>query len=113
MNAPKKNCKILKKFFSICILTILFVLVGCQDSEVVSKEPIDKKYTESYIGVETDYKYQYDWLNGKFRYLPYTHSVEYPEKYEIEYKITYADNEVKKVWEEVSKEDYEEFQKSD
>lgn len=108
MSVQRMSCRILKKFFSISVIVILVVMLsGCKQKEIVEKIPIDKLYTEAHSEMETEYEYKYDILNGKFMYVPNLHTVKYPDKYEVQYKVTYNDGSEKIVWEEVVKQDFD------
>ena len=72
------------------------------------EEPVDARFTPAYVGIETTYDYVYDIGSEGYRKMPNTHSVYYPDKYEILYhryfnSDKHPDDEV---WREVTKNEY-------
>lgn len=92
------------------ILISLFLIVGCSCGfDEVERTPVDCRYTAAYSGVKTNYAHEYDWWRGDFVLVPKVETVNYPEKYEIQYVVTYEDGTTNKVWQTVSKEEYMTF----
>ena len=91
-----------------CILAL--ILCSCALEKVkVEEHVIDARYTESYIGVETTYNYEFDLFSSTdtLHKMPDMHSVVYPAKYEVQYRITYDDGSTKAEWREVERDIYE------
>ena len=101
MNHRIKLCAI----FLICSL-LMIPLSGCQQKNEVSRVPIDKSYTAPYDGVETEFVYKYNFLEGEFVLLPETKTVHHDAVYKILYRVTYSDGNQAEVWETVTEEKY-------
>lgn len=104
----------MKKIISILLIVVLIVcsmivLSGCLQE--VSREVIDHRFTPAHDEVETRYVTKYDFWGNGLRLMPDVHSVHYPDKYELRYRITRDDGSTVTVWEEVSSEKYEEATK--
>ncbi len=96
------------KHFVVLFLIILITLslTGCSDPAIVSKKPIDVRFTPQHQETITEYKYQYDWLNGEFILVPFVHTEFILDKYEVLYRITYSDEKSNDIWETVAKTEY-------
>ena len=84
-------------------MVMLFAMCGC--ANVVEEHPIDARYTESYIGIDTTYEMK--WNGETWSQMPNTHTKVFPEKYEIQYRINYDDGSTKTEWREVARDEYE------
>lgn len=82
---------------------MIFAMCGC--AKVVEEYPIDARYTESYKGIDTTYEMK--WNGDAWAEMPNTHSVVFPEKYEIQYRINYDNGSTKTEWREVARDEYE------
>lgn len=91
------------KKFTILLTIMLLAMCGC--ANVVEEYPIDARYTESYIGIDTTYEMK--WNGNTWSEMPNTHTKAFPEKYEIEYRINYDDGSTKTEWREVARDEYE------
>ena len=89
----------------ILLVIMLFVMCGCTKVKVVEEHPIDARYTESYKGIDTTYEMKWD--GDTWAEMPNTHSVVFPEKYEIQYRINYDNGSTKTEWREVARDEYE------
>lgn len=101
--------KTIKTLVSIS-LGILFLIsfAACQtQKKEVGRSAIDKRYTPSYQGVETEYEYKFDFYNADFVLVPVVKTVFYAEKYEVLYKISYDNGETSTKWETTDKSTYE------
>lgn len=87
------------------IICIAVILCGCE-KDIVSKEAINTRFTAAHSEVVTDYQHKYSWWQGDFVLVPNVHTVTYPDKYEVEYIVTYADGTTSTVWEEVTEAEY-------
>lgn len=90
------------------ILSVVALASGCAVTET-SREAIDCRYTKAYTSIETEMEYHFDVLHFTMAYVPITKSVDHAAKYEILYRITYADGHQTKVWEEVDEQTYKQF----
>lgn len=89
----------------IILVAIAVLLCGCE-KEIASKEAINTRFTPAHSEVETDYTYKYSWLQENFVLVPNVHTVTYPDKYEVEYLVTYIDGTTATKWEEVTESEY-------
>lgn len=97
------------------IMTISIILVaatfaGC--AEVVSRTAIDTDYTAAYDAMEMVYDYEYDYMNGKWVYLPFYKNVHHDAEYRVKYKVVYSNGDVYEDWEIVDKAEYERAMKA-
>ena len=90
------------------ILSVVTLASGCAMTET-SREPIDCRYTKPYTSIETEMEYHFDVLHFEMAYVPITKSVDHAGRYEILYRITYADGHQTEAWEEVDKQTYKQF----
>lgn len=90
------------------ILAVVVLVSGCSLSET-SREAIDCRYTKPYTSIETEMEYHFDVLHFEMAYVPITKSVDHAARYEILYRITYADGHQTEVWKEVDKQTYKQF----
>lgn len=97
------------KHFAAFLLIILITLslTGCSDPAIVSKTPTDVRFTPQHQETITEYKYQYDWLNGDFILVPFVRTEIIPDKYEVCYLVEYADGSTTNTWETVTKAEYD------
>ena len=99
-----------KAVLTIMIIALIIFSSACAGGRnEIGREPIDCRYTEPYSEVVTDYEYKYSILHGEFKYVPNTHSITHPGKYEILYLIKYDNNTALKQWEEVDRSTYEAY----
>ena len=99
--------KIIVAAATICIAVML---AACgAGREVVSETPIDADYTPAHDDIETTAEYEVDLLGdgGLFKLVPNTHTVHYPDKYEIEYRREYDKGDTDTYWKEVERDEYE------
>lgn len=89
------------------IILITLSLTGCSDPAIVSKTPTDVRFTPQHQETITEYKYQYDWLNGEFILVPFVHTELIPGKYEVFYHIEYENGTTKDAWDIVTKDEYD------
>lgn len=87
----------------ILLAIMIFAMCGC--AKVVEEYPIDARYTESYKGIDTTY--EMEWNGETWAKMPNTHSVVFPEKYEIQYRINYDNGTTKTEWRVVARDEYE------
>lgn len=103
----------MKKIFALilCSVFMLYVLCSCSEEtfDIQKKVAVDTRYTPAYDNVQTDTRYEYNWMTGEFVLLPDTHSVHHNEKYEVRYNITYSNGSIESEWREVDKETYEQI----
>lgn len=92
----------------ITALLSVALLVGCKDRELISSEIIDTRFTPAHSEVVTTYEYQFDWLEGEFKYLPNTHTEWIADKYEVCEQYTFDNGDIVTQWNECDKEVYEE-----
>ena len=94
----------MKKIITIILMMaiLLFSLGACAGKTEVSREVLDWSYTAPYDGVETNYQYRYNFLNGEFVLVPAVETVQHDAVYKILYRITYSDGSTVDVWEEVT-----------
>ncbi len=90
------------------ILAVVVLASGCSSTET-SREPIDRRYTKPYTSIETEMEYHFDIFRFEMVYVPITRSVDHAAKYEVLYRVTYADGHQTKVWEEVDEQTYKQF----
>ena len=102
----KYKTKIIATLLFIALVVFSFTACG-GEKEVVDKIPLDTRYTPQHQEVVTTYEYKYDVWGGGFKLLPNAHTETIPERYEVHYRITYTDDSVENVWEEVSKVEYD------
>ena len=69
------------------------------------------RYVKAYEDVVTDYEYKYDFINGRLRLLPNTHTVKHKAVYQLKYRTIYDDLTFKDEWVDVSKAEYDEYEK--
>lgn len=93
------------KKITILLTIMLLAMCGCTKVKVVEEHPIDARYTESYKGIDTTYEMK--WNGDTWAEMPNTHSVVFPEKYEIQYRINYDNGTTKTEWREVARDEYE------
>ena len=94
----------MKRVIAILIsLAMLLTLCGC--AKVIEEYPIDARYTESYKGIDTTYEMK--WNGDTWSEMPNTHTVVFPDKYEIQYRINYSDGSSETKWKEVARDEYE------
>ena len=93
----------MKKIIAIllCLTLMLFLFTGCNTKEIISKKPMEIRYTPSYTGTKSDMYVIGDDI------IPITKTITYPETYEVRYFITYEDKCTTCKWIEVDKETYE------
>jgi len=99
----------MKKLIVILTITILLIcLFSCTEPPTaISEKPIHTDFVAAHSSVTTEYEYQWDWWNGKYRLLPVYKEVHYPDTYKVQYEITYSDGSTKTEWREVDKPTYE------
>lgn len=105
------NKKVVAKIILAVILSVLIctgiVCIGDNTKpQEISRQVVDVKYTEAHDEIETTVEYAFDILNGGFALVPITETVHYEDKYEIEYLILYSNQPEKRIWQEVSKDEY-------
>ena len=105
----KKRGSMTKIAKTALLTAALLLLTAC--AEVERKEPVDSRFIPAHTEQCTDYKYVYDWANGKFRLMPEIGTRYVEDAYEICYKVTYDNGKVYERWEEVEKEVYDEYKK--
>lgn len=95
------------------IATLLIIIVvalsfaGCTDKEIESKTPLDVRYTPQHQETVTDYEYKYNFWTGDFVLVPNIHTETIPDKYEVQYIVTYTNGDTDTQWEEVGKAEYD------
>lgn len=89
------------------LILMAALLAGC--AAETKRTPIDCRYTAAYSSTETEYRYQYDYMNDRWTYLPEFRTVHHPEAYEILYLVEYDDGSKRNLWVEVGQMDYERF----
>lgn len=87
---------------------IIFSIVKCSP-KVIKEEPINVRYFPAREEIQTEHEYKYNFLEGEWQLVPNTRTVTVPEKYEVEYLLTYDNGTTTKKWREVSKEVYEDI----
>lgn len=104
-----------KKVVAEIVLTIILSVLICTGivcigentkPQEISRQAVDVKYTEAHDEIETTVEYTFDILNGGFVLVPITKTVHCEDKYEIEYLILYSNQSEKRIWQEVSKDEY-------
>ena len=94
----------------ISVIAAIIIFFCIKETCNATTRPIDARYTPSYQGIETTYEYTYDIFSDEgFKKVPNTHSTIFPEKYEIQYEISYPSGTYQYQWREVTKEEYEAF----
>lgn len=99
----------MKKLIIFVLVAILAtILLGAcgERPEVIDKEPVDVRHTEAYQGLVTTHVYKFNALKGEFQLVPDTHTVHYPERWEILWLFFYADNTKSQEWIECTEADY-------
>lgn len=92
----------------VCTILCMLLLCGCRNE--VERKIIDSRYTPSYQGIETTYEHKYSFEGeGDWKLMPNTHTVMYPEKYELQYRIYYDDGTTETEWVQVAKDEYEAY----
>jgi hypothetical protein len=92
------------------IVCIAVIVAACgANRTVVNETPIDVSYTPAHDSIETTTKYVVDLLGDEslFKLMPDTHTVHYPDKYEIEYRREYDNGDTDTYWKEVERDEYE------
>lgn len=90
------------------IVAAALSFTACGDSaEIVSKTPLDVRYTPQHQEFVTDYEYKYNWWTGDFELVPNMHTETIPDKYEVLYHIEYTDGKTADKWESVNKAEYD------
>ena len=96
------------KILAVILLSAMLLSACTLTHEVVDRYLIDARYTPSYQGIETTYDYEIDMLGEEtFKLMPDTHTVFYPEKYEVQYRCIRDDGESYTEWVEVARDEYE------
>ena len=91
----------------------LCLLCGCGgDKEIVSKTPLDTRYTAERHELVTYYHYKYNVLGGGFQIVPEVRSETVPEKYEVYYHVIFVDGTTSDRWETTNKTEYEQVEES-
>lgn len=96
----------MKKAISILlIITFCFSFISCSKAEIISKKPIDKRFTAAHTETMIINRVV---IVGKVTTIqPMIIPVNKPDKYEIEYLIVYDDETEKTEWEEVEPTEFE------
>lgn len=98
----------LKKIIAlIAMCAALLSFTACASKQEIGRELTDVRYTPSRQELVTTYDYKYNWWSGEFVLVPNTHTETMPEKYEVQYIITYDDETTESVWVECTKTEYE------
>lgn len=98
------------KIIKIALLAAAVVLLtAC--AEVERKEPIDSRFIPAHEETHTKYEYVYDSWNNKSRLMPKIETQYVEDSYEILYKVTYDNGKTREIWQEVEKEEYDEYEK--
>lgn len=100
----------------VCIILILIISiigVSCNNRTrvVIKKAACESRYVKAYEDVVTDYEYKYDFVNGSLRLLPNTHTAKHKAVYQLKYRTIYDDLTFKDEWVDVSKAEYDEYEK--
>ena len=96
--------KTISKF--LLVMTMLLMLSGCEDKELIKDTVIDCRYNESYTETVTDYTYKYNLHEGKYELVPDIHTDYHPESYELYHEYTYSDGSTRRVWAYCTKGEY-------
>lgn len=93
----------MKKFLAviICLTFIIIIFSACDDKLIVTKEPLDTRFTAAHDEVI----YDGYWIGDYYVHDNYT--VFCADKYEVCYRITYEDESLKTIWLEVDKDEYD------
>ena len=93
-------------------IALVIICMSALHKEVVEERVVDARFIESYVGTETDYRYEYDFLGeGGFKLVPHVHSVVYPDEYQFQYEIIYDDGTSSTEWRSATKEEYEKWKR--
>lgn len=93
----------------VAALLIIGCLAGCEMPTEVDRTPVDARYTAASVEFKTNYHHKYSWLRGEFVLVPDVRQVTVPEKWEIQYRVTYDNGYSCDEWKECSREEYERF----
>ena len=100
----------MKRLFLIVITCLLLTMILCScDYRVISRIPVNAKYTSEHNDSEYDNVQYVDPDDGETYTVRYERNVHYTASYEIQYKVTYADKSVDFIWESVTEEEYNRF----
>jgi hypothetical protein len=95
--------------FIFAIVSVIGVSCGADTRTVIKKAACESKHIKAYTEVVTDYEYKFDWLHGKYRLVPNTHTVKHKDEYKLMYRTIYDDLTGKTEWVTVSKAEYDAY----
>ena len=98
----KKNTVFIILIFPIILLVLSISISACSGMSEISREILEGRYISDYDGVETEYVYKFNILEGEFVLVPEIKTVHRDAAYEVLYRITYMDGSTEERWESVS-----------
>ena len=87
------------------VAAFILVLAACSSAEIVSKTPVDKRFTPAHEE-STTFLYFIP-MGNTYMTMPMESTKDVPDCYEVQYLITYDDGDRCTRWEEVTPEEYE------
>lgn len=91
----------MKKVIAVILSLIVIFFTGCSSKEIISQKPMELRFTPAHTDVKMDVCIIGDYI------ITVPKTVDYPDKYEVRYFITYDDDSTECKWIEVDKETYE------